>query len=62
MDKFEHKNGKDKTCIPFKSLVKDMNLCVIHAKHVTIQPKDLKLVHCIRVNNGVDMFLDPTWA
>ena len=39
-----------------------MNLCAIHAKCITIQPKDLKLVHCIRVNNGVDMFLDPTWA
>ena len=43
-------------------LMEDMNLCVIHAKCVTIQPRDLKLVHCIRVNNGVDMFLDPTWA
>ena len=43
-------------------LMDDRNLCGIHAKHVTIQPKDLKLVHCIRVNNGVDMFLDPTWA
>ena len=43
-------------------LMEDMNLCAIHAKHVTIQPRDLKLVHCIRVNNGVDIFLDPTWA
>ena len=43
-------------------LMEDMNLCVVHAKHVTIQPKDLKLVHHIRVNNGVDMFLDPVWA
>ena len=43
-------------------LMEDMNLCVIHAKCVTIQPRDLKLVHHIRVNNGVDMFLDPTWA
>ena len=43
-------------------LMEDMNLCAIHAKHVTIQPKDLKLVHCVRVNNSVDMFLDPTWA
>ena len=37
-------------------LMEDMNLCVIHAKHVTIQPRDLKLVCCIRVNNGVDMW------
>ena len=43
-------------------LMEDMNLCAIHAKHVTIQPRDLKLVHHIRVNNSVDMFLDPTWA
>ena len=43
-------------------LMEDMNLCAIHAKHVTIHPRDLKLVHCIRVNNGVDIFLDPTWA
>ena len=38
-----------------------MNLCAIHAKHVTIQPRDLSLVRKIRVNNGVDMFWDPTW-
>ena len=42
-------------------LMEDMNLCVIHAKRVTIGPKDLSLVCCIRVNNGVDMFLDPYW-
>ena len=42
-------------------LMEDMNLCAIHAKWVTIQPRDLKLVCCIRFNNGVDMFLDPTW-
>ena len=42
-------------------LMEDMNLCAIHAKCVTIQPKDLKLVHRIRVNNGVGMFLD-TWS
>ena len=42
-------------------LMEDMNLCAIHAKWVTIQPRDLKLVCRIRVNNGVDMFLDPTW-
>ena len=42
-------------------LMEDMNLCAIHAKRVTIQPRDLSLVHKIRVNNGVDMFLDPTW-
>ena len=41
-------------------LMEDMNLCAIHAKCVTIQPRDLKLVHCFRANNGVDMFLDPT--
>ena len=43
-------------------LMEDMNLCMIHAKCVTIQPKDLKLVHCIRVNNSVDMFLDSSWS
>ena len=42
-------------------LMEDMNLCAIHAKRVTIGPKDLSLVCCIRVNNGVDMFLDPYW-
>ena len=41
-------------------LMEEMNLCTIHAKRVTIQPRDLKLVHHIRVNNGVDMFLDPS--
>ena len=41
--------------------MEDMNLCAICAKHVTIQPRDLSLVRKIRVNNGVDMFLDPTW-
>ena len=43
-------------------LMEDMNLCAIHAKRITIQPKDLKLVCHIRVNNGVDMFLDPSWS
>ena len=43
-------------------LMEDMNLCVIYAKCVTIQLKDLKLVCHIRVNNGVDMFLDPSWS
>ena len=43
-------------------LMEDMNLCMIHAKRVTIQPRDLKLVCYIRVNNGVDMFLDPSWS
>ena len=42
-------------------LMEDMNLCAIHAKRVTIGPKDLSLVCRIRVNNGVDMFLDPYW-
>ena len=42
-------------------LMEDMNLCAIHAKRVTIGPKDLSLVCHIRVNNGVDMFLDPYW-
>ena len=43
-------------------LMEDMNLCTIHAKHVTIQPRDLSLVHHIRVNNGMDIFLDPSWS
>ena len=38
-------------------LMEDMNLCAIHTKRVMIQPRDLSLVCCIRVNNGVDMFL-----
>ena len=42
-------------------LMEDMNLCVIHDKHVTIQPRDLLLVKKIRVNNGIDTFLDPYW-
>ena len=42
-------------------LMEDMNLCAIHAKRVTIGLKDLSLVYHIRVNNGVDMFLDPYW-
>ena len=42
-------------------LMEDMNLCAIHTRCVTIQPRDLLLIHKIMVNNGVDMFLDPTW-
>jgi histone H3 len=26
----------------------DTNLCTIHAKRVTIMPKDMQLAHCIR--------------
>ena len=29
------------------SLFKDANLCAIHAKRVTIMPKDIQLAHCI---------------
>ena len=29
-------------------LLKDSNLCAIHAKRVTIMPKDIQLAHCIR--------------
>ena len=43
-------------------LMEDMNLCTIHAKCVTIQPRDLSLVCHIRVNNGIDTFLDPSWS
>ena len=43
-------------------LMEDMNLCVIHTKQVMIQPRDLSLVCHIRVNNGMDMFLDPSWS
>ena len=43
-------------------LMEDMNLCAIHTKQVMIQPRDLSLIHCIRVNNGMDMFLDPSWS
>ena len=43
-------------------LMEDMNLCVIHTKWVMIQPRDLLLVRCIRVNNGVVIFLDPSWS
>ena len=37
-------------------LMEDMNLCAIHAKHVTIQPRDLKLVCHIRVNKCGHVF------
>ena len=30
------------------ALFEDTNLCVIHAKHVTIMPKDIQLARCIR--------------
>ena len=30
------------------SLFEDTNLCAIHAKHVTIMPKDIQLAHHIR--------------
>ena len=30
------------------SLFEDSNLCVIHAKHVTIMPKDIQLARRIR--------------
>ena len=43
-------------------LMEDMNLCTIHAKRVMIQPRDLSLVRRIRVNNGMDMFLDSSWS
>ena len=29
-------------------LFEDSNLCCIHAKHVTIMPKDIQLAHRIR--------------
>ena len=29
------------------SIPKDTNLCAIHAKHVTIMPKDIQLAHHI---------------
>ena len=29
-------------------LLEDSNLCAIHAKRVTIMPKDIQLAHCIR--------------
>ena len=29
------------------SLMEDANLCTIHAKRVTIMPKDIQLAHCI---------------
>ena len=29
-------------------LFEDTNLCAIHAKRVTIMPKDIQLAHCIR--------------
>ena len=28
-------------------LFEDSNLCAIHAKHVTIMPKDIQLARCI---------------
>ena len=29
-------------------LDEDSNLCALHAKHVTIMPKDIQLARCIR--------------
>ena len=34
-------------------LFEDGNLCVIHAKHITIMPKDLQLAWWIRGNTGL---------
>ena len=31
----------------FALLFEDANLCAIHAKRVTIMPKDIQLAHCI---------------
>ena len=45
----------------FVRLMEDMNLCAIHTKCVNIQPRDLTLDGKILINNGVDLFLDPTW-
>jgi histone H3 len=43
------------TCLPFvsfscmnRSLFEDTNLCAIHAKRVTIMPKDIQLARRIR--------------
>lgn len=33
------------------SLFEDTNLCAIHAKRITIQPKDMQLVQRLRKNN-----------
>ncbi|XP_017720191.1 PREDICTED: histone H3-like [Rhinopithecus bieti] len=37
-----------KTDLRFQSAAIDTNLCAIHAKHVTIMPKDIQLARCIR--------------
>ena len=34
------------------ALFEDTNLCAIHAKCVTIMPKDIQLAHCIRGNTN----------
>ena len=32
-------------------LMEDANLCAIHAKRVTVMPKDIQLAHCIHVEH-----------
>ena len=34
------------------ALLEEANLCAIHAKRVTVQPKDIQLAHKIRGTNG----------
>ena len=36
------------TCLAFPLAVEDTNLCAIHAKRVTIMPKDIQLARRIR--------------
>ena len=33
-------------------LFSDSNLCAIHAKHVTVMPKDIQLARCIRAKHN----------
>jgi histone H3/H4 len=37
-------------------LYEDTNLCIIHAKRVTIMPKDMQLAHHIRGEKHKEMF------
>ena len=54
---------KDKAKTVVTSKTEDANLCAIHTKHVTIQPKDIFLVKRIYTNVGAFKFfsiLGPT--
>ena len=39
-------------------LLEEANYCAIHAKHITVMPKDIQLAHCIRgISNEVQIII-----